>query len=207
MPKFPEPPAAAVLAGVPAEVRVLPAGSALWRLYFRGGSHPNLWDAFRAHGPVRGRFDHQLPPAHAQLRKILYAAEHGPTCLAEVFQDTRLIDREAREPWLVAFEMAGDVPLLDMTGSWPTRAGASMAIATGPRPRSQRWSRAVYDAYPEVEGIYYLSSMHGSYHALALYERAQKKMPLRPLFHRPLLDPALLPVLKQVAFELGYGLV
>jgi hypothetical protein len=32
-------------------------------------------------------------------------------------------------------------------------------------------------------------------------------MPNRPLFHRPLIDPALLPVLKQVALELGYGLV
>ena len=153
-------------------MRVLPAGSVLWRLYFRGGNHPTLWDSFRAHGPVRGRFDHQLPPAHAQLRKILYSAEHGPTCLAEVFQDTRLIDREAREPWLVAFEIQREAPLLDLTGSWPTRAGASMAIGTGPRPRAQRWSRAIYEAYPDLDGLYYLPRCTGAITRWPSYERA-----------------------------------
>jgi len=32
-----------------------------------------------------------------------------------------------------------------------------MAIGTGPRPRAQRWSRAIYDAYPDLDGLYYLS--------------------------------------------------
>ena len=107
----------------------------------------------------------------------------------------------------MAFELRSEVALLDLTGAWPTRAGASMAIGTGPRPRAQRWSRAIYEAYPDLDGLFYLSSMHGSHHAAALYERAAGRMPSRPLFHRPLIDPALLPVLKQVALELGYGLV
>jgi hypothetical protein len=38
-------------------------------------------------------------------------------------------------------------------------------------------------------------------------ERAQPAIPLAPVFNRPLADPALLPVLGQVALGLGYGLV
>jgi len=137
----------------------------------------------------------------------LYAATHGPTCFAEVFQDTRVIDRTAKDPWLAGFGLRRSVRLLNLTGSWPTRAGASMAINTGPRPRAQRWSRAIYEAYPKGQGLAYPSSMYGNFPAVALYERGLPALPPAPIFHRPLRDPALLPVLKRVARELGYGLV
>lgn len=137
---------------------------------------------------------------------IFYCAGHGPTCLAEVFQDVRVIDRSARDPWLVGFSLARDVALLDLTGTWPTRAGASMAINAGPRPRAQRWSQAIYEAYPDLEGIYYPSSMNANRPAIALYERALTALPRAPVFHRPLRDPALLSVLRHVAQDLGYGL-
>jgi hypothetical protein len=204
--KFPEPPAVGDLEKVSPDLRSLPAGTILWRLYFRGGRHPTFWNAFRAFGPTRSRFDHQVPPPKLQLRRILYAAEEGPTCLAEVFQDTRVIDRAAHDPWLAGFELEESLDLLDLTGSWPTRAGASMAVSTGPRPRAQRWSRAIYEAYPDIQGLYYPSSMHGNRPSVALYERAAPAVPAIPVFHRPLIDPALLPVLSRVAKDLGYGL-
>lgn len=188
------------------DLRSLPAGTMLWRLYFRGGRHPTFWNAFRAFGPTRSRFDHQVPLPRLQVRRILYAAEEGPTCLAEVFQDTRLIDREAHDPWLAAFELVEPLKLLELTGRWPTRAGGSMALSSGPRPRAQRWSRAIYEAYPAVLGLYYPSSMHGNRPSVALYERAAPAIPSIPIFHRPLIDPALLPVLSRVAKDLGYGL-
>lgn len=188
------------------DLRSLSAGTVLWRLYFRGGGHPTFWNTFRAFGPTRSRFDHQVPPFKLQVRRILYAAEEGPTCLAEVFQNTRVIDRAAHDPWLVGFELAEAVDLLDLTGSWPTRAGASMAVSSGPRPRAQRWSRTIYEAYPAVQGLYYPSSMHGNRPSMALWERAVSAVPSIPLFHRPLVDPALLPVLSRVAKDLGYGL-
>jgi hypothetical protein len=188
------------------DLRSLPAGTVLWRLYLRGGRHPTFWNTFRAFGPTRSRFDHQVPPPKLQVRRILYAAEEGPTCLAEVFQDTRVIDRAAHDPWLVGFELAEALELLDLTGSWPTRAGASMAVSSGPRPRAQRWSRVIYEAYPAVQGLYYPSSMHGNRPSVALWERAASAVPSIPIFHRPLVDPALLPVLSRVAKDLGYGL-
>ncbi|HSF39435.1 MAG TPA: RES family NAD+ phosphorylase [Thermoanaerobaculia bacterium] len=207
MAKFPEPPAAKDLAKVSPDPKVLSAGTLLWRLYFRGGRHPNFWNAFRSYGPTSSRFDHHLPPPRVQTRMVFYCAEQGPTCLAEVFQDTRVIDRTAREPWLVGFALLREVKALDMTGSWPTRAGASMAINSGPRPRAQRWSRAIYDAYPDLQGVYYGSSMYGNRPAVALYERALAALPSVPAFHRPLADPTLLSVLKHVALNIGYGLV
>ncbi len=208
MPKFPEPPSGEELARLEAAVKHLPAGTEFWRLYFRGGSHPGRWDEFRSWGPAgTARFDHHLPPPHLQERAILYTALHGPTCVAEVFQDTRVVDRYRREPWLVGFELGDDIYLLDLTGTWPTAAGASMAMSSGPRPRAQRWSRAIYEAYPHVQGIWYPSSMHSNRPAVALYERARSAVPTSPFFHRPLADPALLVPLRAIALEVGYGLV
>ncbi len=206
MPKFPEPPTAEELADTAPERRVLPAGATCWRVYFRGGNHPTFWDTFRSYGPTAGRFDHHLPPSSAQQRSIFYGAAQGQTCLAEVFQDSRIIDRKARKPWLVGFHTRRDLTLLDLTGVWPTRAGASMVISSGPRPRAQRWSRAIYAAYPEIEGLYYPSSMAANRPAFALYERAIAAIPKSPAFHRPLSDPTLLTLLRNAARDLGYVL-
>lgn len=71
------------------EIRTLPAGTELWRLYFRGGPHPRSWKEFRRFGPVASaRFDHHLsePPAESE-RGVLYAALSVRTCVAEVFQE------------------------------------------------------------------------------------------------------------------------
>ena len=207
MPKFPEPPAAGELAATSPERKALPAGALIWRVYFRGGDHPTFWDAFRSFGPTTGRFDHHLPPSSVQERSIFYGAEHGRTCLAEVFQESRIIDRAARKPWIVGFRIRRDLTLLDLTGTWPTRAGASMVLSSGPRPRAQRWSRAIYSEFPEIEGLYYPSSMAANRPAVALYERALPAMPAAPAFHRPLSDPTLLTLLRNAARDLGYVLL
>jgi hypothetical protein len=204
MSKLPEPPARLSL---PAITTTRPAGSRLWRVYSAGGAHPVVWNELRFFGPTSSRFDHHDPPPHAQTRAILYAAAEPTTCLAEVFQDTRVIDRTSRAPWLVGFELRRDVVLLDLTGDWPTQAGASMAIHSGPRPRAQRWSRAIHATYPMVEGLLYASSMHANQPAVALYERAQTSLAAAPVFHRALADPALLHRLSTAATQLGYRIV
>lgn len=138
---------------------------------------------------------------------ILYAGSEIATCLAEFFQDTREIGREAGEPWLAGFHLRHGLDLLDLTGVWPTQAGASMVINSGPRSRARLWSRAVHDAYPGIQGLYYASSMHANKPALALYERARPALAPVPLFNRPLSDPALLVDLDRIALDLGYDLV
>ena len=79
-----------------------------------------------------------------------------------------------------------------------------MVISSGPRPRAQRWSQAIYSAFPKIDGLYYPSSMAANRPALALYERAVPAIPSAPAFHRPLSDPTLLTLLRNVARDIGY---
>ena len=208
MAKLPAPPSVGQLRRISPDLKRLVAGTELWRLHFRAGTHPMAWSEFRAYGPLDGvRFDHHDPPPHMQHRKILYAATAWKTCIAEVFQERRTIDRTLREPWLVGFALAADVILLDLTGNWPTAAGASMAINSGPRPRARLWSRAIYDAYPQVQGLWYASSMNANQPAVALYERAEACLASAPFYHRPLADPGFDRQLRNAAYALGYRLV
>jgi hypothetical protein len=207
VPKFPEPPPVDALAAIPPDLQPLPQGTRLWRIYFRGGDHPADWNTFRYFGPTNSRFDHQLPPRAIQDRGILYASVDGATAFAEVFQEERVIDRGRNSPWLVGFDLVVPVALLDLASDWPTRAGASAAINSGPRIRARRWSQRIYDAYPAIAGLWYPSSMGGSRPAIALYERAAPAMPARPVFHRALADPALTAIVLRAAGRFGYGVV
>lgn len=207
MPKLPGPPPADALAGFDPDVRVVPAHTVVWRLFFAGGDHPTTWDAFRAWGPTTSRFDHHLPPPRAQERAILYAAA-GPraltTTLAEVFQETRVVERRPRAPVLSSWALRRDVRLLDLTRTWPTRAGASMALSTGRHDRARAWSMAIYEAFPDLDGLYYPSSMHAHEPCIALYERARDAVPARPLLHRHLTDPVMRTILKNACRAIGY---
>jgi RES domain len=205
--KFPEPPPVSALAAVPPVTRVLAAGTRCWRIYFQGGPHPGAWNAFRGFGPTSARFDHHLAPPRDQKRQVLYAAAAPLTCLAEVFQETRTIDRRRHAPWLVAFELTQPLELLDLTSRWPTRAGASMAVNSGPRPRARRWSQAIHAAYPTLQGLLYPSSMNANATAYALYERAAGAMPSRPVFRRAVVDAALTGAIVRAGTRLGYAVV
>jgi hypothetical protein len=207
VPKFPEPDSAH-LARIGPTITRLPAGTRLWRIYLRGGNHPSHWSDFRVYGPApAARFDHHLPPPREQERAIYYAATLVGTCLAEVFQKERVIDRWSEQPWLVSFRLDADLELLDLSDTWPTAAGASMALCSGQRDRAQRWSRAIYDAYPAVHGLWYPSSMFGNRPSVALYERARSAFPPAPVFHRSLADPLLLRLIRRVATQIDYRLV
>jgi hypothetical protein len=126
--------------------------------------------------------------------------------IAESFQESRTIDRRRRDPWLVGFELAAEVRLLDLTRLWPTRAGASQGIATGRRPTAQAWSRRIYGSYPNLAGVLYRSSMAGGSLNVALYERAEPAMPPTPAVHVPLVHPGLALPLARAASKLGYQL-
>src|SRR4029079_17949012 len=94
--------------------------------------------------------------------------------------------------------------LLDTTRLWPTRAGASQAIATGPRPTAQAWSRIFHRSYPNLAGVLYRSSMAGGSLNVALYERAEAALPAAPTTHVPLSHPGLALPLARAASKLGY---
>lgn len=190
----------------------VPAGRLLHRIYQRGGDHPTHWNAFRHYGPL-SRFDHHLVDeageAFAQERGILYAATDIPTAVAESFQrNRRRINRTRNQPWLVSFVLAEDLRLLDLSGSFCLRAGASAKLASGPFGHAQNWSRGFYEVYPEADGLYYRSSLSNQ-PTVALYERAagRSALPATPRLHRALADPLLHAALAAVAEEIGYGLI
>lgn len=192
----------------PPDAKVLSPGDLLWRIYYRGGRYPSHWNQFRHFGPTSGRFDHHLPPPKNQGRGILYAAG-GPngvmTAIAEIFQNTKVVDRLRDDPWLAGFRLGRDARLLDTTGLWPVRAGGNMALNSGVRVMSRAWSRRIYRSYPDIEGMWYPSSLTNQ-PALALYERAAASLPGAPHFNRALADPLILAGLSQLAGKLDYSL-
>lgn len=212
MAKFPQAESAAAIQSTPPEIRTLPKGTVLARVYFSGGANPTRWNEFRHYGPTNARFDRHLLDKRGEPsmreRSVLYCARNAVTCFAEVFQQTRRIDRVREAPSLAIFELQRAIRLLDLTGAYPTLVGASMAINTGTRVRAREWARGLYNAYGSLQGIYYASSMHANQPAIALNDRAEKSkaLPAHPTFNRSLADDALVDVLKHAASALGYGL-
>lgn len=75
--------------------------------------------------------------------------------IAETCADTHTIDRAANGPSLVLCEPAAALRLLRLDSSWLAAAHGNAAIFAGPRSRAQAWSRAIYDHYPDLDGVYY----------------------------------------------------
>ena len=151
------------------------------------------------------RFDHHLD-GRASTRSILYAADDTTTCLAEGFQDTAVIDPFTHAPHLAEFAFLTDLRLLDVAGPWITRAGGSMAINSGLRADARRWSRAIYEAFPDIHGLRYASNMHANRPSYAFYDRAEPSIRSTPLFDQELGHPELANLLDDAARTLGYAL-
>ena len=165
-----------------AEETNLREGTLLFRVYFQGGDHPGAWNEFRGFGPLASaRFDHHPSPQrdHPNLG-ILYGAREVKTCVAEVFQQTRNINLRRRNPWLVGFELAHDVQLLNLLANWPTRMGASTEISSGRRSAVRGWSRDIHAAYPDLHGLFYGSSMNAYREAVGPLREGNIRPPHTP---------------------------
>ncbi len=79
-----------------------------------------------------------------------------------------------------------------------------MAINSGSRAKARKWSRAIYAAYSNVEGLLYCSAMHSNRPAVALYDRATSAVPPTPNFNRALQDPSMTTVLANAAADFNY---
>lgn len=210
MPKLPSPPPVRELAQRQPPALQLAEGAWLARIGFAGGEHPGDWNSFRYWGPSAARFDHHRPDREGrprtQRRAVLYVARHAQTCIAEVFQHTRLVDVHQNNPYLAIWRTTAELSLLDLTGTFATRMGASTAIHSGPRHRAREWAVALYEAFPQFDGIAYCSSMNGNAPAFVLTERALRKKPFprRPQFLRTLADPLTADRIDAAVGALGY---
>lgn len=96
--------------------------------------------------------------------------------------------------------------LLDLTGFWPLRAGASHAINTGRKDASRSWARSFRQVWPACDGVLYTSSMSGTTCA-ALYHPAQPAIPDDPELAFGLSDPAMSDWMLAAAGQIGYQLI
>lgn len=185
--------------GLPSEI--------VWRVHACSGENVLPWNYPRTWGPVL-RFDHQprplgIHPEHG----IWYGAAEPRGSLAEVFQETRLIDRFHGSPYLTAARFTRKVRLLDVggigRGAWLTRAGAQYALDSAPHRIAQEWSRAIHQAYEEIDGIAYRGRFAGG-PCVALFERGADALPERPELSLPLSHPGLHAGIATAAIELGY---
>lgn len=196
------------------DVYRLKAPERLARVFATKGPYPTTWDAMREYGPLpSGRFDHQQPGSPG--RGIWYGsvsklAEGQPAnavtgALAEACADTHVVDRSARGRSLVILEPIRPLKLLRLDSSWLSAAQGNAAIASGPRNTAQEWSRAIYEHYPTIDGVYFRSSNHPPSGCVALYERAVDALVSASLLMR-LDNPGLLPYLQDSCEDLGWPL-
>lgn len=189
------------------EVIVLSHGSEFSRIYFAGGSHPSDWNRFRRYGPTSARFDHHLPPVGSSIdRAIWYAGATLKSAVAEVFQDG-VIDTLSGEPYFAIARLARPVRFLSLRSNWPTRAGASQALAAGQHASARGWSIAIYEDLADIEGIEFASSMNWEGVNYVLYERAEEAFEASPVVNVPLTHRGLRAVLRNIAVELNFELV
>jgi hypothetical protein len=166
------------------------------------------WNDLRRYGPVADcRFDPHPPPVALHAEGVSYLAITPQTALAEAFQTRRLVDRHHGAPYLVGLRLQRPVRLLDLSRSWPTRAGASQAISSGRRDVARAWARTLRAAFPALEGLWYPSSMDGGGFCVVLWQPAEDALPAVPVMSRPLSDPALADRLAGAAARLGYRLL
>lgn len=205
MAKLPWPDPATIASVTTTEVAV---DRNLWRLHRATGAHPLRWSQLRTFGPLlTARFDPWLPPPEERNADPLtsgvgYFGCDVPTCLAEVFQSRRIIDREGGVQ-LTAFEPIRPLRLLDLRGGWPIAIGASHLINSGPKDRCRAWAHAIRSVLPDHDGLLY-TGMAGR-DCIVLYAPPGDVFPELPAFTKPLADPALDSYIANAAEQIGYG--
>ena len=164
--------------------------SPLWRVHTVTGPHALRWDELRHFGPaLTMRWDpHPPPPAMHAAHAVSYTALDPTTAFAEVFQRTRAIV-VASDRALVGWQPSRPLTLLDLTGDWALRNGASASLFAAPKSTTRAWAAAIHRQRPELGGLLVPSTMTGK-EMVVLFAPAADSFPAFPAFARVLNDPA-----------------
>jgi hypothetical protein len=182
------------------ELRGIDTTETWWRVHRTEGAHVQAWNAFRRFGPVL-RFDPHPPPRSEHPdRAVWYGASTPGAALAEAFQVDHLTGLSFTRA-LSVLDLA-----VDSAGAWLTRAGGTFAISTAPHAVTQRWARAVVEAFPQLDGVRYNSRFAGA-PCVALFAPARSAMPAQPLVSLPLTHPDLGARLAAAARRIGYQII
>lgn len=180
-------------------------GGLMVRIHATAGLHALPWHELRHYGPLPARFDpHPSPIGHHVDAAVSYVAAELDTLLAEVFQTSRTIITDAPTgPYLTVWRPSRPLRLLDVTGQWPIRNGASHVLNTGPHQICRAWARAISAHHAAVDGLCYTSSMTGGI-AAALFLPATDSFPRAPELSLPLNHPGLTGPIRAAARRIGY---
>jgi hypothetical protein len=186
----------------------LEQGAALARIY--DSTQPGAGvTSFRRFGPVH-RFDHHRGTRAAEdpERGVYYAAFTLSSCIVEVFGDAGVVwfgERHVASP-----RVTRGLRLLDLRGHGAMRAGSVDALAkTADRRLSQAWARYFYEqtnTYGAVDGVVYFNA-HNDEPALVLFERAEGALECPAERIIRLDDPAIRPLVLEIALRHNLGLV
>lgn len=188
------------------------------RIFRSAGTHASSWNEFRHFGPVSSmRFDHHpRPRRHHPVRAVMYAAAGLPGTAAdpldvavlETFGETGTITASQHTRRLVTWTPTRDLHLLDLsTTTWLARARGNTALMSGPRGVARDWARAVWNAYPTVDGMAWSSSTLPAGTSIVLFERAATALPAHPTINVSLGDQRMTPALARIASDYGLLLV
>lgn len=182
----------------------------VWRIHRTTGAHVLPWNGLRIFGALL-RFDHHpLMRGEHPDYGIWYGASSPRGALAEVFQSSRVIDRDRGAPYLTATRFTRPVRLLDVSGigggAWATRVGGNHSLDAAHHGRSQHWARTIHRAHQNLDGIIYRGRFAGET-SLALFERATDAFSTRPDLSLPLTHPALVDRIATAAHQIGYTVI
>ncbi|OMH23552.1 hypothetical protein BKD30_11550 [Tersicoccus phoenicis] len=174
----------------------------LIRIHRSAGAHP--WNALREFGPLTARWDpHPEPVGEHPGFGVMYTAGDIATAVAEVFQDRGTVDWFTGSPALTSWRPSRTLRLLDLTGDWLTRHGASTSLAQGPHAKCRAWARAIVEQHPELDGQLTSSTMTGGA-CVTLWTPSADAFPPYPDHSLPLHHPAAADVVRIAARRLGY---
>lgn len=168
--------------------------------------HPTAWNQHRSYGPlVTARYDSWPPPAQQWPGEgVGYFRTTIAACVAEVYQDGRAVNPRLGGRYLTGFIPSRELRLLDLTGPWPIRVGASHAINSGPKDRTRRWANALHAAFPDADGVLYIGV--AGIACVALWLPPAEVFPGYPSLSRPLADPSLRPHLADACAQIAFKL-
>ncbi|MGI8947688.1 MAG: RES family NAD+ phosphorylase [Ornithinimicrobium sp.] len=178
---------------------------ALWRVHRTVGPYRQRWDQMRTWGPVDSRWDpHPEPPGDDPDSAVMYAAPEVTPTLGEVFVHRRAITLSAAHA-LVGWTPTRALELLDLTGTWAVRNGASASLHAAPRSTCRRWAQAIRETWPELDGLRAPSTITLR-PMVVLFAPALDSFPDGPALARALDHPDLSGVFVDAADSLGWAI-
>lgn len=178
----------------------------LFRIHTIKGNHPMAWNGLREFGPLElARWDPHPPPRqHHPGVGVTYCATDPITAFAEVFQNRRRI-RVTSTQAITAWFPIRPLRLLDLTGLWATRHGASASLSSAQKSTCRNWAHAIHhhQGGPTLDGLYALSTMTHQ-PMVVLFSPAASAFPSAPQFSQLLSHPAAQMLAVRASHKLGW---